>query len=184
MKVYALNMYPVEFETAPTHENVYEMLWSKDSDYTTLKYYNSLEEAAADVKNYRSKIRRQERYALPGFLWVGELYLVESYETNGEEDPTFWQPLDVELEAPEDFEDKKATAEDLIAGGEVIDSDDAEDVELVKIKTEELETAALVYSRGTVMEEVYFLQDMQGAYPETLGEAREYDWIRALDVKW
>lgn len=90
MKKYALTVYPVEFTEQPTHENIYEMLWSQsDAGGTVLKWYDSREEAEEDLKHYTSRIRRQGSYAVPGWLWVGEIYLVEAYETNGEEDPEF-----------------------------------------------------------------------------------------------
>lgn len=185
MKKYALTLYQVEFEKQPTHENVYEMLWSGDSNGTILKWYDSLEEASKDLKHYTSTINRQERYAIPGYLWVGEIYLVEAYETNGAEDPWFWQPLDVELEAAEDFDDPKATLEDLIEDGDVIDGNEDEDVELIRIIDDKLNTTTvLVYHRDTPNQEIYVLSDIQGSYPGTMEEVEYYTWIRAEDAEW
>ena len=33
-------------------------------------------------------------------------------------------------------------------------------------------------------EEIYFLTDMQGKYPETFEEVPDYDWCRAEDINW
>lgn len=186
MKKYALTVYPVEFTEQPTHENIYEMLWSQSNvGGTVLKWYDSREEAAKDLERYTSRIRRQGNYAVPGYLWGGEIYLVEAYETNGEEDPEFWQPLDVELEAAEDFGDMKATLEDLIEDGDVVDGNEDEDSELIRIIDDKLNTTTvLVYHRDTSNEEIYVLRDMQGSYPETMEEVGDYTWIRAEDAEW
>lgn len=184
MKKFALTLYQVEFEKQPTHENAYEMLWSGDNNGTILKWYDTLDEAEEDLKHYTSRVRRQERYAVPGYLWVGDIYLVEAYDTLGEEDPEFWQPLDVELEAAEDFDDPKATAEDLIEGGDVLDSNEDEDAELIRIVDTDLDTTALVYHRDTPNQEIYLLRDMQGSYPETMEEVGDYTWIRAEEAEW
>lgn len=184
MKKYALTLYQVEFEKQPTHENVYEMLWSGDTNGTVLKWYDTIEEAEEDLEHYTSTINRQERYAIPGYLWIGEIYLVESYDTLDEVDPEFWQPLDVELEAAEDFDDPKATLEDLIEDGDVYDSNEDEDVELIRIIDTEIDTTVLVYHRDTPDQEVYVLRDMQGSYPETMEEVGDYTWIRAEDAEW
>lgn len=91
----------------------------------------------------------------------------------------------MELEAAEDFDDMKATLEDLIEDGDVVDGNEDEDAELIRIIDDKLNTTTvLVYHRDTSNEEIYVLRDMQGSYPETMEEVGDYTWIRAEDAEW
>lgn len=55
---------------------------------------------------------------------------------------------------------------------------------LYRLKNDIFDTVALIYNEGTNNEETYVLTDMQGAYPESLDEIEDYDWVRAEDINW
>lgn len=67
---------------------------------------------------------------------------------------------------------------------EIFDSNEEQDTKLYHLKNDIFDTVVLVYHEDTSDEEVYVLADMQGAYPESLEDAEDFDWVRAEDVEW
>lgn len=68
---------------------------------------------------------------------------------------------------------------DILTEMPVLDTDEETDTVLIRLENDIFDTVALVVHMDESDEEVYFLKDMQGDFPATLEEAREYDWVTA-----
>lgn len=62
--------------------------------------------------------------------------------------------------------------------------DQNEEAVLYRLKNEIFDTVVLVYNEDEPNEEIYFLTDMQGSFPETLEEVPEFDWVLSDNVDW
>ena len=69
---------------------------------------------------------------------------------------------------------------DIMKDLEVLDEND--ECTLYHLENEIFDTAVLVYNEGMNDEQVLVLTDMQGAYPESIEEVPEYDWVNAEEV--
>ena len=69
---------------------------------------------------------------------------------------------------------------DIMKDLEVLDEND--ECTLYHLENEIFDTAVLVYNDGMDDEQVLVLTDMQGAYPESIEEVPEYDWVNAEEV--
>ena len=69
---------------------------------------------------------------------------------------------------------------DIMKDLEVLDEND--ECTLYHLENEIFDTAVLVYNEGMDDEQVLVLTDMQGAYPESIEEVPEYDWVNAEEV--
>lgn len=67
-----------------------------------------------------------------------------------------------------------------IYGCEIIDR--GEDALLVRLQNDIFDTVALINRPFAADEETLVLTDWQGATPETLEEAEDFDWINIDDV--
>ena len=77
-----------------------------------------------------------------------------------------------------------AKGDTMDIGYNIIARNEDEDAVLIKIQNDIFDTVALVYHLDEKNEEIYFLTDMQGSYPETFEEVPDYDWCRAEDINW
>ena len=68
---------------------------------------------------------------------------------------------------------------DILTEMPILDTDEETDTVLIRLENDIFDTVALVIHMDESDEEVYFLRDMQGEFPTTLEEAREYDWVTA-----
>lgn len=68
---------------------------------------------------------------------------------------------------------------DVIEGMELLDENEMGE-KLYRLENDIFDTVVLVEPDETAM----VLDDMQGAYPETLEECSEYGWNNAEDVEW
>lgn len=66
----------------------------------------------------------------------------------------------------------------------VIDRNDEEDAVLLRLENDMFDTTVLVYHMNDDNEEVYVLDDMQGAYPESFEEVQYYNWNLIEDISW
>ncbi len=69
---------------------------------------------------------------------------------------------------------------DIMKDLEILDEND--ECTLYHLENEIFDTAVLVYNEGMDDEQVLVLTDMQGAYPESIEEVPEYDWVNAEEV--
>ena len=69
---------------------------------------------------------------------------------------------------------------DIMKDLEILDEND--ECTLYHLENEIFDTAVLVYNEGVDDEQVLVLTDMQGAYPESIEEVPEYDWVNAEEV--
>ena len=73
---------------------------------------------------------------------------------------------------------------DILDTMPIIDKNEEEDAVLIRLENEMFDTVALVYHMDEEREEVYFLSDMQGPFPESFAEVPDYDWILAENIDW
>jgi hypothetical protein len=71
---------------------------------------------------------------------------------------------------------------DIMNNLEVLDIDD--ECTLYHMENDIFDTAVLVYNEGTSEEQTLVLADMQGAFPQSIEEIPDYDWVNAEDVDW
>jgi len=69
---------------------------------------------------------------------------------------------------------------DIMKDLEILDEND--ECTLYHLENEIFDTAVLVYNEGMDDEQALVLTDMQGAYPESIEEVPEYDWVNAEEV--
>lgn len=69
---------------------------------------------------------------------------------------------------------------DIMKDLEILDEND--ECTLYHLENEIFDTAVLVYNEDMDDEQVLVLTDMQGAYPESIEEVPEYDWVNAEEV--
>ena len=62
--------------------------------------------------------------------------------------------------------------------------DETEDEVLYLMDNDIFHTSVIVYHEDKPDEGNFVLPDMQGPFPRTLEEAKDYDWVRLEDVDW